>query len=208
MECVRHHLGQYKCHMIEEKDKIGHITKATAIIVGSQTEHGVLLLGSPREDHLNLSDLRVFIDKLRHDFKDAPFRIEECFQVNVDSSDFCNWARHHSLFTFIHNDHTQFASLLKCSRIFPELTVADQPDMRAMRIEYLPIQDVADFDIYLYFNRNDKLLPFIKKGDRATDKMKRMNDKGLHTVYIKEVDRLRLHTAIVQDFVQGALNFA
>lgn len=207
MDCVRRFIGRPGSHEIQETDKLDPIDKMTAFIVGSHSEHGILLMGNSKGEHLTKDTIDSLLETIKKEFKGLPFKVEDVFQLDVKSSDICAWARQHSLFTFLYNNNTSFASLLKCGRLFPELVPTQQPEMRSMRLEYLPIQDIADFDIYLYFSRNDKLLPFIKKGEEAATKIRRMLDRGLHIVFIHEADRLRLHTACVQDFIQGALNF-
>lgn len=207
MDCVRRFIGRNGSHEIQEHDKIGQVTKMTAFIVGSHSEHAILLMGSTKEEHISRGTIDSLLEVIKKEFKGLPFQVEDVFQLDVKTSEICAWARQHSLFTFIYNNNTSFTSLLKCGRLFPELVPTEQPDMRSMRLDYLPIQDIADFDIYLYFSRNDKLLPYIKKGEEAAAKIRRMVDRGLHVVFIHEEDRLRLHTACVQDFVQGALNY-
>src|SRR5690606_34832320 len=119
----------------------------------------------------------------------------DTFNIETFDVDFGNWADRYSQF-YYHFEDTQtgrkiIVSFLKRETVYPDYKKMDElGGVYRVHIHMLPPSTQINFNVFLYFMKNKRMIPYLKKGGRFTSRqIQRLYKRGFKFMYISEEDK-------------------
>jgi hypothetical protein len=189
-------IGEWTPHELSSKDKFPAMEKIKVIPIRNENEKGLLLFAGDRPvDNLHLEFLRNAISEK---IEGPDFECGEVYEFDMSIPDICGWSNENCLFSFVYDRGARcLVSYLKRDDILPDFVHTENFEMSGVSIDDLPPRPTLDFDLFLYFNRNDKLVPYIKKGD-VINQDKLQSRPGMKILYFKDEDRKKLNSIFIE----------
>lgn len=194
-------------------DSFGAINKMTVVPVDQNQDRGFLVFCTSDNQFLTSGGTTVDVfkkslqEKMHH--QDA-MGIGESYNIETEEIELLGWVPSASEFHFIVEDPKSQKQILICfipkESIYPDTNKSIELNMLKVELEVLPTRTPLNFNVFLYFARNKRLIPYVRRGGRLTDdQLGRLNKHGIDTIYISESDRKALYSFFIsqtlhQDF--------
>jgi hypothetical protein len=175
----------------------GHLLKATeksfppvqslkVVPIHNDGEKGLLIFAGDHQ--IEISDIESLKQKICNNKKPSEIECGDFYEFEISSTDIMRWSLENCLFSYVYSDHCRMlVSYLKRDKIYPDFIRTEDGEMCGVNIEDLPPVPFLDFDLYIYFNRNERILPYIKHGD-SINQEKLQSKPGLKMLYCKNED--------------------
>lgn len=176
---------------------VGAVNKMTVVPVDNSKEKGFLLFCSQENDFLTAEDLEKVRSKLLEEMKADPnsdFNLGDTFNVETFDVDLCQWGEKYGQFYYHFEEEKTGKQIVVCfikrERIYPDLKMMEDLGLYRIDLADLPPMLPVNFNAFIYFNKNNRLIPYLKHGGKLTHKqIQRLFKRGFKFLYIKEEDK-------------------
>ncbi len=191
----------------------GAINKMTVVPVDQNQDRGFLVFCTSDNQFLTSCGTTVDVfkktlqDKMHH--QDA-MGIGESYNIETEEIELLGWVPTASEFHFIVEDPKSQKQILICfipkESIYPDTNKSIELNMLKVELEVLPTLTPINFNVFLYFARNKRLVPYVRRGGKLTeDQLGRLNKHGIDTIYISESDRKALYSFFISQTIHQDL---
>jgi len=208
-----HRAGENVFQKSTSLETFGSVSRVCIVPVLNPKEKGFLLFCTNDNQFLSKDGLEDFKLKLYDEMKDdavGDFILGETFNIDTFEVDIGDWAEKSSQFAygFQEGDGPQvFVCFVKRDNIYPEFKQMEEPTgVYRVHIHTMPPLTPVTFNVFLYFVKNRRLIPYLKKGGKFTARqIQRLYKRGFKFLYIAQEDRSEflnfyISLAINQDF--------
>lgn len=205
--------GQHRFQRSENTNSIGAVTRISLIPVDNTSERGFIIMANNQNDYTTIDEVSGFKATLvaeMEDFKEASFELGDTFNIETFEVDMAAWAQQSSQFFYMFEDPETGKQMLICflkkEQLFPKALKMSEHQMHRIDIHELPPKMPVSFDAYLFLARNDKMLPYLRRGGSLTSKqIQRLYKRGFKFLYVKDEEvrdyyEFYLSLSLNQDF--------
>lgn len=187
--------GEKQFNKLHEQNRMGQISKISIIPVDNDQEKGFILVADAQNEFISKDSLEQFKEVLSQEMKsriDVELSLGDVFDVETPEVDMNAWASNYSQFSFVCYDENtnqeKMVCFLKRENLFPETEKIDNYEMHKVELNGIPARTPLNFDAYLYLERNEKMLPYLRRGGSFTDQqIDRLFKNGFKFLYIKDM---------------------
>ncbi len=181
----------------ENTNSIGTISKVTLIPVDNISERGFIIVANSLNSFASQEEIKNFKNTLANEmngFADKhEFSLGESYELDTQEVDVSAWAARSSQFFHTFDDpktgNQVIICFLKRENVFPETCHMEAQRMHRIEIQEVPARLPVSFDAYLFLARNDKMLPYLRRGGSLTAKqIQRLYQRGFKFLYVKDED--------------------
>lgn len=187
----------------------GPINKLTVVPVDKNRDRGFLIFCTNDNQFVTSSGTPIdaFKKSLQEmlDHNDA-LGIGESYNIETEEIDVQSWVQNGSDFHVIVEDPKSQKEILICfvskEAIYPDTNKSIELNMLKVELEVIPVLTPINFNIFLYFARNKRLVPYLRRGGKITEaQMQRLGKHGIDTIYISEADRKALYSFFISQTI-------
>ncbi len=191
----------------------GPINKMTVVPVDKNRDRGFLIFCT--SDNQFVTSGATPIDLFKKSLQDKlgdndAIGIGESYNIETEEIDLQSWVRNESDFHVIVEDPKSQKQILICfiskDAIYPDTNKSIELNMLKVELEVIPILTPINFNVFLYFARNKRLIPYLRRGGKLTEaQMQRLGKHGVDTIYISEADRKALYSFFISQTIHQDL---
>lgn len=178
----------------ENKKAVGRVTKVSLIPVDNPTERGFILMANSQNDFTTIDEVSAFKSTLKAEmssFGEESFELGDTFNIETFEVNVTEWAERSSQFFYTYESPQSGKQVLICflkrDSLFPHARKIDEFDMHRIDIYEVPPKTPIQFDAYLFLERNEKMLPYLRRGGSLTAKqIQRLYKRGFKFLYVKD----------------------
>ncbi|MBY0386385.1 hypothetical protein K2X05_14615 [bacterium] len=194
-------------------DSFGPINKMTVVPIDHHENRGFLVFCTNDNQFLNSGGTTAdaFKNILQENMtQQEAVGLGECYNIETEEIDLPQWVLNNSDFHYVVEDPKSQKQILICfiskEHIYPDTNKSSETDMLKVELEVIPVQTPINFNLFLYFARNKRLIPYLRRGGRLTeDQMSRLEKHGVDTIYISESDRKALYSFFISQTIHQDL---
>lgn len=171
----------------------GLTTKVSIIPVDNPFQRGLLLVANSDNDYATAEEISGFKGALVNEMKQkkqTTFSLGETLNVETFEVDVCEWAARNSQFFYFFEGKGGKKILicfLQRDPIYPKTSKDDEQSMHRIDLYEVPPKMPVNFDAYLLLTRNEKMLPYVRRGGSLSAKqIERLYKRGFKFLYVKE----------------------
>lgn len=194
-------------------DTFGAVNKMTVVPVDQNQDRGFLVFCTSDNQFLTSGGTTVEVfkktlqEKMHH--QDA-MGIGESYNIETEEVELTAWVSSTTDFHFVVEDPKSQKQILICfipkESIYPDTNKSIELNMLKVELEVLPTLTPINFNVFLYFARNKRLIPYVRRGGRLTeDQLGRLEKHGIDTIYITESDRKALYSFFISQTIHQDL---
>lgn len=182
----------------EAKPTFSLTTRVCVIPVINPKEKGFLLFSVNDNQFMDAEGLQKFklalLDEMKNDAV-GDFILGETFNVETFEVNISDWARTSGQFSYnfqeVGTDKEVFVCFVKRDSIYPDFKKMDEPSgVYRVHIHTMPPLTPVSFNVFLYFVKNKRLIPYLKKGGKFTARqIQRLYKRGFKFLYIEENEK-------------------
>ena len=172
-------------------DKISPIKEVVslqAVTIKSETTNGYLLFGTPKDAQMRDGFFADMKENIQHELKSEflEFYLAENFEIEVERVSFVDWASMAADFISVHqHGESELAMAYFSMDAVPKIKETEFENMCSVGLESVLPNVKANFNGYINFERNNKMLLYIKEGRSISQKQKeRLLKKSIDDIYI------------------------
>lgn len=189
--------GEHSLQRLENTKTIGVVNRVSLIPVDNISERGFILVANSSNDYASSNEITDFKGTLNAEmqgFEDKhEFSLGDTYNIETLEVDVAAWAERSSQFfyTFEHPETGQqvLICFLKRDDLSPETCHMEEQRMHRIEIHEVPARLPVSFDAYLFLARNDKMLPYLRRGGSLTAKqIQRLYQRGFKFLYVRDED--------------------
>lgn len=195
-DALQRTLTPLRARDLNKGEKFAPYQKITVFSVVNEGDDGLLIVASNGSEFTPEPRINHVRDTLVKEMNNKNFKVGAVVDMAFASTDITEWIRSYCQFSYVYSDNgqTQIAGFFNCKEVLPKFS-REENGMYSTQVRTLPLNLALVCDLYLYFNRNEKLLPYIKQGDVITkDKLERLEVSGVEDVHVREEDKPKLET--------------
>jgi hypothetical protein len=187
--------GEKGFHKPKNAKSIGVVTKVSLIPVDNLSEKGFILMANSKNDHATVDEVSNFKGLLEKEMlgllESQEFVLGDTYNIETFEVDFAAWAEKSSQFFHTYEEPETGKQVLICflrkESLFPNSRKAEEYNMHRIELRELPPQTPVSFDAYLFLARNEKMLPYLRRGGSLTAKqVERLYRRGFKFLYIRD----------------------
>jgi hypothetical protein len=180
-------LSPWGGHLLKTNEKpFPPVQSLKVVPIHNDGEKGLLVFAGDRD--VVKGHIDSLKEKICHGKKPSEIECGDFYEFDIPSTDIMHWSLENCLFSYVYNDNGRMlVSYLKRNNIYPDFVRTEDGEMCGVNIEDIPPVTFVDFDLFIYFNRNERVLPYIKHGD-SINQEKLQSKPGLKTLYCKTDD--------------------
>jgi hypothetical protein len=134
----------------------------------------------------------TLVDEMK-DFDEQAFKVGDTYNIDTFEVDVAAWAERSSQFFYLFENPSTGKQMLICflkkDSLFPETRKMEAQQMHRIELHELPPRMPVSFEAYLFLARNDKMLPYLRRGGSLSQKqVERLYKRGFKFLYIKDED--------------------
>jgi hypothetical protein len=182
-------------------------SKISVIPVESHKEKGFLLIANSENEYATAEETSGFKDALTEQMKqkNEEFSLGDTLNIETFEVDMSSWATKSSQFHYNFETNSGkkiIICFLKRDPVFPKTRKHEQQDMHRIDLHELPPKMPVSFNAYLFLNRNNKMLPYIRRGGSLSSKqIERLYKSGFKFLYVKEDEVLEYYTFCISHYL-------
>lgn len=178
----------------DRQAKTGNVSRVSLIPIESCNERGFLIVKGEKTQHVIEQELEKFKDELSLEMNkvlSVEVNIGETIDVETNSFELSSWAEKGSQFYYTFESPSSgeqvFICFLQKENMLPHAQKIDGYDMHRVALQIVEPNEAVVFDAYLYLQKNEKMLPYLKTGGWLTSKqVDRLYSRGLKFLYIRD----------------------
>lgn len=201
--------GEKSLKRSENTHSIGAVTKVSLIPVDNVSERGFIIVANNANDFSPIDEISGFKETLNSEMNGVKtkheFVLGDTYNIETLEVDVAAWAERSSQFFYTFENPDSGKQVLICflkrEDLFPETCHMESQRMYRIDIHEVPSRVPVSFDAYLFLARNDKMLPYLRRGGFLTGKqIQRLYQRGFKFLYLKDED--------VRDYYEFYFSFA
>jgi hypothetical protein len=193
----------------ESREEFGTVNRITVVPVDKEQGRGFLIfctidnqfMGSsgPAFEDFKSSLLNKMASHDSVDFGDV-------YNIETEEIDIQNLIQNSSDFHVIVADPKSQKQVLICfvakENIYPDTNRSNDTDMMMVELDVIPAQTPINFNLFLHFSRNNRMIPYLRRGGELTvEQLKRLAERGVQSVYIPEDERKALYSFFISQTI-------
>lgn len=190
-------------------DSFGPINKMTVVPIDHHENRGFLIFCTNDNQFLNSGGTTAdaFKNILQENMtQQEAVGLGECYNIETEEIDLPQWVLNNSDFHYVVEDPKSQKQVLICfiskEHIYPDTNKSIETDMLKVELDVIPAQTPINFNLFLYFARNKRLIPYLRRGGRLTEEqVSRLENHGVDTIYISESDRKALYSFFISQTI-------
>lgn len=187
--------GESRLQRLDGAREMGKIKRVSLIPVDNISERGFIIVAKSSNDFTTTDEITGFKKTLIAEMKGLEekheFVLGDAYNIETHEVDLSAWAERSSQFfyTFENTDAGDQVMIcfLKRDELFPQTCHMEEQRMHRIDIHEVPARLPVSFEAYLFLARNDKMLPYLRRGGSLTAKqIQRLYQRGFKFLYVKE----------------------
>jgi methylmalonyl-CoA mutase cobalamin-binding subunit len=183
----------------------GSINKMTVVPIDRNDERGFLIFCTSDNQFVpaNGAAMESFKKVLNEKISDhGVVSIGESYNIETEEIEIQKWVVDSSDFHYMFEDPKSQKEVLICflskENIYPDTNKSAEVNMLKVELDVIPAQTAVNFNVFLYFSQNKRLIPYLRRGGKLTEEqVQRLSQNGIDTVYINESDRKALYSFFI-----------